>query len=98
LKRGSPGRRDDLARRLVPGNHALIAFRPLAQVLVIDGANIGAADGRRLHAQQNFSVAWLRHKGTVRISTVELPGKYAARIFVHCMAFISFILQLCALG
>jgi hypothetical protein len=37
--------RDDLAARLVAGDHSLIALRTFAKVLVIDAANIGAADG-----------------------------------------------------
>jgi hypothetical protein len=78
LKRRQPGPvGDDLAARLVAGDHALVAFGPFAEMLVIDAANVGAADGGGLHAQQNFAVA-RRGTGTVRISTVELPGRNAA--------------------
>ena len=52
-------RLDDLAARLVAGDHALVAFRAFAQVLVIDAADVRAADGGRLHAQQHFAVARL---------------------------------------
>ncbi len=41
---------------LVAGDHALVAFRPLAEMLVINAANVGTADGGRLDAQQNFSM------------------------------------------
>ena len=65
---------DDLAARLMASDDALVAFGSLAEMLVVDAANVGAANGGRFHAQQNFSVARLG-TGTVRISTVELPGR-----------------------
>src|ERR1022692_4001411 len=40
----------DLAGRLVPRHHSLVSFRSLAEVLMIDAPDIGAADGRSLHA------------------------------------------------
>ena len=48
---------DDLAARLVAGDHALVAFGALAEMLVVNAADVGAADGGGLHAQQNFAVA-----------------------------------------
>ena len=78
-------RGDDLAARLVPGDHALVAFGALAQVLVIDAANIGAADGGGLHAQQNFAVARLRHR-----HRAHLDGGVAGQIRCgHRVHFIS---------
>ena len=47
----------DLAARLMAGHHALIAFRPLAQVLMVDGADIRAANGGGFHANQYFTAA-----------------------------------------
>jgi hypothetical protein len=42
---------NDLPRWLVPGDHArLVAFGTFPEVLMVDGANIGSADGRRLGA------------------------------------------------
>ena len=52
----------DLPARLVPGDHSLVAFRPLAQMLVINAADIRAADGGGLHAQQHFAVSGLRNR------------------------------------
>src|ERR1035441_7568606 len=57
----SRARLDDLPARFVTGHHALIAFRTLAQVLVIDAAYVRTADGGGLHAEQHFAVAGHRH-------------------------------------
>ena len=48
---------DDLAARFVTGHHALVALGALAQMLVIDAADVRTADGGRLHAEQHFAVA-----------------------------------------
>ena len=48
---------DDLPAGLVAGHYALVAFGALAEMLVIDAAYVGAADGGRLHAKQHFAVA-----------------------------------------
>ena len=53
---------DDLAAGLVAGDHALVAFGTLAQMLVIDAADVGTADGRGLHAEQHFAVARRRER------------------------------------
>ena len=68
---------DDLSARLVPGDHALVAFGALAKMLVIDAANVGAADGGRLHAEQNFAVAGFGD-GDFAQFDVLLPGRNAA--------------------
>jgi hypothetical protein len=47
----------DLAARFVARDDALVAFRSLAQVLVINAADVRPADGGGLHAQQHFAVA-----------------------------------------
>ena len=52
----------DLAARLVPRDHALVAFGTLAQVLVVNAADIRAADGGGLHAKQHFAVAGLGNR------------------------------------
>ena len=44
-------RSHNLAAWLVPGDYALVAFRSLAQMLVINAADIRPADRRGLHAQ-----------------------------------------------
>src|ERR1039458_4505667 len=54
---GARARLFDPATGLMPGHHALVAFRTLAQMLMIDAADVGPADGRGLHAQQHFAVA-----------------------------------------
>ena len=50
---------DDLAARLVPGDHPLVALGALAQVLAVDGPDVAAADRRRLHLHQHLAVARL---------------------------------------
>ena len=53
---------DNLSTRLMPGHHArLVAFRPLAQMLVVDAADIGAADGGRFGFNQHLAMAELRN-------------------------------------
>ena len=49
----------DLAGRFVSGDDALVALGALAQVLVVNAADIRPADGRRLHAEENFAMARL---------------------------------------
>jgi hypothetical protein len=66
------------------GNHPLVSLGAFTQMLMIDTANIRPADGGSLDAQQNFAVP--RGTGTVRISTLELPGKYAAFIVSFIVA------------
>ena len=79
-KRRQPGPAfDDLAARLVAGDHALVAFGALAQVLVIDAADVGAADGGGLHAQQHFAVARLRNGHLVlQFARCCCPGRVTA--------------------
>ena len=48
---------DHLSGRLVAADHALIRLGSLAQVLAVDGAQVGAADGRRLHGEEDLTVA-----------------------------------------
>ena len=48
---------DDLAGGLVTSDDALVAFGALAEVLVVNAADIGAADGGGFHAQQDLAVA-----------------------------------------
>jgi hypothetical protein len=55
-------------------------------MLVIDAANVRAADGRGLHAQQNFTMPGVG-TGTVRISTVESPGRNAASLSAFIVQF-----------
>ena len=52
----------DLAAGLVACHHALVTFRTLAQMLVINAADVRAADGGRLHAKQHFAVAGYRNR------------------------------------
>src|ERR1022692_1166036 len=52
----------DLSAWLVPRDHSLVAFRPLAQMLVIDAANIRPANCRSLDPKQNFPMTRLRHR------------------------------------
>src|ERR1035438_3467176 len=54
-------RLDDLPGGFVAGHHSLVAFRTLAQMLVIDAADIRTADGGRFHAKQHFAVAGRRN-------------------------------------
>jgi hypothetical protein len=51
---------DDLTARFVPGNHALIALRPFAQMLVVNTSNIRAAYSGGFHEEKDFSMPWLR--------------------------------------
>jgi hypothetical protein len=43
-------------------DNSLIALRTFSQALVIDAAYVRAADGRRLHAEQNLSMTWRRNR------------------------------------
>src|SRR5271165_3708458 len=52
---------DDLAAGLVAGDHSLVAFGALAQVLMVDAADVGTADGGSLHAEEHLSVAGNRN-------------------------------------
>ena len=52
----------DLAAGLMTRNCALISLRALAEMFVINAANIRPADRRGLHAQQNFSMTRNRHR------------------------------------
>ena len=61
-------RGDDLAAGLVPGDHSLVAFGAFAQMLVINAANIGAADRRCLYAQQNLPMARLGHRHSAHLN------------------------------
>ena len=72
---------DDLAGGLVPGDHALVAFGTLAQMLVIDAADVRAADGGRLHAKQHFAVAG-RRNGHLFQFDGAVAGEECA---CHCM-------------
>jgi hypothetical protein len=58
---------DNLAAWFVACDYSLVTFRPLAEMLVIDAANIRAADGRSFHAQQDFPVAWGRHGDSAQL-------------------------------
>ena len=51
----------NLAAWLVARHHTLVAFGAFAQMLVIDGANVGTADGGGLDAQQNLAMARRGH-------------------------------------
>src|SRR5208337_5608175 len=51
----------NLAAWLVPGDHALVTLGALAKMFVINAANVGPADGRRFHSQQNFPMTRLGH-------------------------------------
>jgi len=61
VSRGKPAAagtdRDDLTARLMTGDDALVRLRTLAEVLAVDGADVTAADRRRLHLQQDLTVA-----------------------------------------
>jgi hypothetical protein len=46
----------DEARGLVPGNHSLVSLGTLAEVLVIDATDIGAADRGGFYLKQYFAV------------------------------------------
>jgi hypothetical protein len=48
---------DDKASGLVSGDDTAIALRTFAQVLAVDGANVGAADGGRFDSKQDFTVS-----------------------------------------
>jgi hypothetical protein len=48
---------DNLSCRLVTGNNALVAFRPLAEMLVVDAPNVRAANGRRFDAKKNLAIS-----------------------------------------
>jgi hypothetical protein len=74
-------RLDDLPARLVAGHHALVAFRTLAQVLVIDAADVRAADGGRLHAKQHFAVAGHRNGHLLQFDRA-VAGEVCA---FHCL-------------
>ena len=53
---------DDLPAGLVPRDHPrLVALRPLAEVLVVDAADVGAADRGALRPHQHLAVARRGH-------------------------------------
>src|SRR5947207_892462 len=54
--------RDDLSRRLVSGDHALVAFRAFSEMLAIDSANIRAANGRSFHGEKHLAMSRLRYR------------------------------------
>ena len=56
-------------------HHSLVAFRALAQVLVVDAADIGAADGGGLHAEEHFTMAGLGNR-----HLLELGGAIAGQV------------------
>src|ERR1035438_675296 len=58
----------------VSDDDALIAFRTFAKMLVIDAADIRAADGGGLDAQQNFSVAGCWHGHSAQFDG-RVPGQ-----------------------
>ncbi len=62
----------DLAARFVARDDALVAFGAFAEVLVINAADVGAADGRGLHPDEDFAVAGRGHG-----KTFELGGAVA---------------------
>jgi hypothetical protein len=53
---------NDKSRGLVSGDDALVALRAFAQVFVIDGANIGAANCGRFDGEEHFTVSWPRNR------------------------------------
>jgi hypothetical protein len=48
---------DNLSCRLVTGNNTLVAFRPLAEMLVVDASNVRTANGRRFDTKKNLAMS-----------------------------------------
>src|SRR5215471_9143279 len=72
---------DNLPARLVARDHALVALRTLAEMLVIDTPDIRPANRRRLHAQQHFAVAGRGHG-----NFLQLDGAVAGQVRAsHCL-------------
>ena len=66
---------DDLAGGFMAGDHSLVAFRALTQVLVVNAADVGAADGGGLHAEEHFTMA-----GRGNGHLLELGGAIAGQV------------------
>jgi hypothetical protein len=52
---------DNLTGGLVAGDDSAIAFGTFAEMLVIDAADVGPADGGRLDGEKDFAVRRLWH-------------------------------------
>jgi hypothetical protein len=60
----------DLAAGFMTRNHSLVSFGTFTQVLVINAANVGTANGGCLDSQQNLSMRWMRHGQRTKLNSV----------------------------
>src|SRR5208337_3983715 len=78
--------RDNLAAGFVAGNNALISFRAFSEVLVINAADVGAADGRSFDPQQNFAMSGSGHRYITHFDgriTGQVGGSHGV---LHCLS------------
>jgi hypothetical protein len=75
-----------LAAWLVAGDHALVSFGTFAEVLVIDAANVGAADGGGFDAEQHLSVAWSGDGHGAQFDGRVSGQEGCGHGLVHCVA------------
>ncbi len=75
----------DLPAGLVPRHHALVAFGTLAQMLVIDAADVRAADSGCLHTKQHFAMAGRGDGHFFQFDRAVAGEECACHCSCHCL-------------
>src|SRR5579864_1104437 len=74
---------DDFAAWLMAGDNSLVTFGSLAEMLVINAADIGTADRGGLNPDQNFAVVRARNRNRAKFDSVVSRKKRGSHILSH---------------
>jgi hypothetical protein len=79
----------DLPTGFMAGDYTLISFWPLAEMLVVNAANVRTADRRDLHPEEHFAVRGSRNRQAPQLNFVisgKVCGPHALLAGLHSRA------------